>query len=292
MKNKTAIRQSLEVRTLDTRTLGRPVHLLQNFVTPLKEDLAEVFRTSLNRRYRASFELGEVAIHQLGEIPERCRWLNYVSSIGRIGVAMERQVLLCILDYRYGIRETASAGIVAEKEQSSPRETATEERLAAMLGRQFVTSLAERIEWLPAADNASTCQHEFTESIASPPRPGIWAIRAEVSEPTRGIEGALWFTLDESWMQRLFSRIAPARGRTRNQLASAKPFAVRLQMPLVARLLEKEIPLGVLLDTRIGDVIPVNLGSTEVFIDDSRLFTARVAEHKGKLCLTAFEDVE
>ena len=50
--------------------------------------------------------------------------------------------------------------------------------------------------------------------------------------------------------------------------------------------------LGLLLDTRVGDVIPVSLGETEVLVDNERLMTARVAEHKGKLCLTAFEDLE
>jgi len=30
----------------------------------------------------------------------------------------------------------------------------------------------------------------------------------------------------------------------------------------------------------------------DVLLDDARLFTAAVAEHKGKLCLTSFEDAE
>lgn len=292
MKKKPASRTAPAVKALDPRTLGRPVHLLHNFVAPLREDLAEVFRTSLNRRYRASFQLGEVIISQLDAVPERCRWLSYASELGRIGVAMERQVLLCVLDYRYGSHEGAAPEAAAGEEPIAPRETATEERLAAMLGRQFVAALAERIEWLPDTGGGAACLHEFSESAGSPPRPGVWAIRAEVGEPTRGIEGALWFTLDEAWMQRLLSRIAPTREGNKNKLATAQPFGARLQLTLVARLLEKELPLGRLLDTRVGDVIPVSLGNTDVLVDDSRLFTARVAEHKGKLCLTAFEDVE
>lgn len=293
MKNKPAPRAASEARTLDPRTLGRPVHLLHNFVMPLREDLAEVFRTTLNRRYRASFQLGDVSISRLDTVPERCRWLAYSNDVGHITVAMERQVLLCVLNYRYGSREAPQYDTSDDDgAAAAPRETATEERLAAILGRQFVAALAERIDWPPQTAGSGACSHEFTESTGSPPRVGNWAIRAEVSEPTRGVEGALWFSLDEAWMRRLLTRIAPSREGATNKLDTAKPFASRLQLTLVARLLEKELPLGRLPDTRVGDVIPVSFGAADVLVDGSRLFTARVAEHKGKLCLTAFEDVE
>jgi flagellar motor switch protein FliM len=278
-------RAQADAHVLDARTLGRPVHLLHKFVGPLRDDLAEVFRTGLNRRYRASFELGEVNISRLESVPPRCRWLQYADTTGRIGFAIERQVLLCVLDYRYGARD---GGGVA---QAAPvPETATEERLAAMLGRQFVSALAERIEWLPEGASGETCVHEFAETAGAPPQVGTWCVRAEVAEPTRGIEGCLWFTLDEAWMQRLLSRLAPLR--VSSSRTAATPLASRLSLTLVGRLLEKELPLSVLLDARVGDVIPVSLGATDVLVDDARLFTARVAEHKGKLCLTAFEDVE
>jgi flagellar motor switch protein FliM len=280
-----------EHRRLDPRTLGRPVHLLHNFVGPFRDDLAEVFRTTLNRRYRASFELGEVSLDRLSAVPERCRWRCHADRLGRIGFAIERQLLLCILDYRYGASETTSAGESADQ-RADPRETATEERLAAMLGRQFVGALAERIEWLPAVAASQPCQHVFVETPATPPRVGVWAIRATVSEPSRGIEGTLWFTLDEAWMQRLLARLTPPREPAAGRLAGTAPLASQLQLTLTARLLEKEVLLGQLLDMQVGDLIPVRLGLTDVLVDDSRLFTARVAEHQGKLCLTAFANVE
>ncbi|PAT00006.1 MAG: hypothetical protein BSR46_05170 [Candidatus Dactylopiibacterium carminicum] len=265
------------------------MHLLKSFAALFREDLAEVFRGSLNRRYRASFQLGEVSIRQSDSLPGRCRWFAYTNEIGRIGVALERQVLLCVLDYRYGPHETKQEG---EASRAAPRETSTEERLAAMLGRQFVSALAERIEWLPEHGAAPEIPPQFSEAPGQTPRPGAWMIRAEIREPTRGVEGALWFSLDDAWIQRLLSRLAPVRDATRPRTDNGKPFPTRLQLTLVARLLETELPLGRLLDTRVGDVIPVSMGTTDVLIDDSRLFTARVAEHKGKLCLTAFEDVE
>jgi flagellar motor switch protein FliM len=39
-------------------------------------------------------------------------------------------------------------------------------------------------------------------------------------------------------------------------------------------------------------VIPISLRGADVLIGGSRLFSASIAEHRGKLCLTSFEDVE
>ena len=45
---------------LDPATLGRPMHLLGGFTTPFKTALAETFRTGLNRRYGATFQVRSV----------------------------------------------------------------------------------------------------------------------------------------------------------------------------------------------------------------------------------------
>ena len=50
--------------------------------------------------------------------------------------------------------------------------------------------------------------------------------------------------------------------------------------------------LEALFGLKLGDVIPVTVGRADVLLDEARLFTAAVAEHKGKLCLTSFEDAE
>jgi flagellar motor switch protein FliM len=65
-----------------------------------------------------------------------------------------------------------------------------------------------------------------------------------------------------------------------------------LFVKLDGRLVSKETTLGALFELKVGDVIPVSVGRADVLLDESRLFTAAVAEHKGKLCLTSFEDAE
>src|SRR5690606_12782302 len=102
--------QGKSFQTLDARTLGRPVHLLEQFTRQFGEDLAELFRVSLNRRYGAAFEIGTIQVATAGvEPPSGQRWLTYQVGDGQISYAIERRVLLCILGYRYGTLNAPAA---------------------------------------------------------------------------------------------------------------------------------------------------------------------------------------
>lgn len=272
---------------LDPRTLGRPVHLLGKFTALLQEDLAEVLRLRLNRRYRAAFELGAVSIERLDGAPPALRWMSFDTPTGRLCCALERRLALCVLDYRYG---TVSA---PEDLDRSP-ETATEERLAGKLARLFVGALVDRITALapPNAPLPATPARELGEVLGGAPGNGTWLIRAEVEERQRGIRATLWLAPDDGWMELLFRGLSPARARAGARGHAHAQLASALQLELKARLLEIRLPLGALLDALPGDVIPVKLGPTDVLVGDSLLFQATVAEHKGKLCLTSFKDVE
>ena len=113
----------------------------------------------------------------------------------------------------------------------------------------------------------------------------------EQSARQRNVGGHLLLKISAAWMNRLLQALAPNRERQR-QLTATKPFPARLQLTLRARLLEKEVSLATLLDLRLGDVLPISVGDADVLIGDSRLFTASVAEHHGKLCLTSLADVD
>lgn len=300
--NKRSSAQTYQV--LDPRTMGRPVHLLGKFNEQLRDDLAELLHTRLNRRYRSRFEIESICLAPQADQSKPRRWLSYVSATGRIDFALDRPLLLCILDYRYGGRDgdagarSATQAAVAPGSQAVP-ETATEERLAAMLGGQLVGAVATRIEAMqPRTDDAAVpapamTLSELPNNLCSD---DAWILRVNVIEHEQQVSGSLWFRLDEAWMTRLLRNLAPPRDRRGAQriagAATTQPLPARLQLTLVARLLEKQVPLGVLLDLRVGSVIPVSLGATDVLIGDTRLFTGRIVEHKGRLCLTSFEYVE
>lgn len=323
-------RQGPAPEPIDPRELGRPVHLLPRFGQELHDDITDILRTGLNRRYRASFQLGDVRIARTDPAQAGGRWLSFSGGGGRIGFSLDRNLLLIVLHYRYGAAPAAApaattapatrdaeaevddsndaneatlptpdeatapaaeaepvaaaeAGGAAPAPPAPPaitRETATEERLGVALGLQLAKAVAARIDAGP-----SVLQLDPTHAT-----PGLWTIHIAMSEAGCGVEGMLRFSLDGVWMARLLRRLAPQRVASRE--AQTQPLAQRLQLTLVGRLVDRDIPLGELLDLQPGDVIPVSLGRTEAVIDDSCLFHATVAERKGKLCLTSFEDAD
>jgi flagellar motor switch protein FliM len=218
------------------------------------------------------------------------RWLSFSSKVGSIAFSADRNVLLCILAYRYGV-PPGEMQVPAGLNEWNERETATEQRLAAKLGRQLVSAAAAAIDALQP-DVTAAPVGEFTPSPSAPAE-GAWTLHVAIAERAHGLAGTLRFRFDEQWIARLMRRLAPKRERRQGvHRPHAQPLPARLQLALNARLIEKQIDLGTLLDLRVGDIIPVTVASADVLIGDSHLFTASIAEFKGKLCLTRFDDVE
>jgi flagellar motor switch protein FliM len=270
---------------VDPCTLGRPTHLLHRFTARLREDLSEQFESSLNRRYRANFDVREVFMYPMEQAVFPGRWMKYVSSSGRIDCALDRGIVLCALAHRYG---SPGAGIPSSTDIP---ETETEKRLAAVLSLQFVNTLAACVSSLFAGNDSEHAQRqEFGTIAASAPEPGTWMVEVAIDELTHGVSGCVCFTLCDAWMDRLLRSLSRFRDKPNENRAQA-PIS-QLELKLVAQLLEMDLPLGDLVDIRVGDIIPVRLDNADVLIGNSRLFTATVAEHKGKLCLTSFEDAD
>lgn len=272
-------------QVLDPRTLGRPVHLLDAFAAQLREDLTELFHTSLNRRYQADFQVVALSIDAAGKAAPAGRWQGYATANGRLACTLDRILVLSALVYRYGLNGDGATS------EGVP-ETATEERLAAMLGRQLADVVAARSETglQAGADEQAAVPATAPLGAVSAPRSAC-LIKVTVREGTHRIEGHIHLALDDAWLAHLLRQLGSTQ-RRRPGPGHAVPLATRLNFKLVARLLQRELPLGELLDLKIGDVIPVSLRAADVLIDESRLMTATVAEHKGKLCLTSFEDVK
>ncbi|HSI50176.1 MAG TPA: FliM/FliN family flagellar motor C-terminal domain-containing protein [Ideonella sp.] len=280
---------------LDPRSLGRPVHRLASFALQFEDALNSLWAEPLNRRYQAHWRVAGLAFSRDDVPASPGRWLAFRGDAGGWGWRLAREVALGLLAYRYGLPQQAASGTAAA---SAPGPvTASEERLVEQLGQQVLGLLVHCLDrpvgaapLQPAAPVAIECLG------AVQPDQRHWCLRGDLHDARTGATGALEITLDNACMDRLFKTLEPARtervrGRG-NAGNAARPFPHRLGLALTARLLQKELSLGTLLDLKVGDVLPVRLGSTDVLIDDARLFTATVAERQGKLCLTTFEDAE
>lgn len=291
----TTTKQTAQHQVLDPSLLGRPVHLLHLFAAQLRDDLTQAMRLNMNRRYWGGFAVETVEFSRIDQPDLNMRWLSFAAPAGTIAFSLERKILLSVLNFRYG-KSKADASAVDE---STIRVTATEERLAVVLGQQLAGTLAGRIELnLPAIDKAppapgeeGAASDEFKPGPATHPARGSWIICVTIADAASGVSGRFWFALDKNLMASVLRGLLRDRDAGK-KLKSSPPLAQLLQIGLSGRLVSKEVPLGSLFDLQVGDIIPISLHRADVLLEESRLFTAAVTEHKGKLCLTSFEDIE
>jgi len=272
-------------QVLDPCLLGRPVHLLPQFAARLEDDLDTAMQGNA-RRYWAGWHLDSV---EFGRVPQEnnVRWMAVLGALGTVAVAFERGLLLTLLERRYGGR---SAGATPRDPQTE-RVTATEERLGVVLTQQMVDLLYARVAASVAMEVAPRPVPANAVVPSAMPGESNWALRVQVRS-NNDHTGQFWIAPDQELMAAILGTLRPESTRQAATRGPAEPLATRLQVKLDGRLVSKEITLGALFDLQVGDVIPVNVGRADVLLDDARLFTAAVAEHKGKLCLTSFEDAE
>jgi flagellar motor switch protein FliM len=268
---------------LDPCLLGRPVHLLPRFAARLHKDFDAAMQGSA-RRYWAGWRLGAL---EFGRVPDEAglRWMAATGPMGGMALAFERCLLLTLLERRYGGRAGS-----APANPATERVTATEERLTVVLTQQIVDLLQARIAIEAGMDVAPDPVAAQAVMAAPPPLANGWAVRIQVRAGER--TGQFWIAPDQAMMATILDSLRPEQARSQGPRGPSEPLAARLQVQLDGRLVSKEITLGSLFDLKVGDVIPVDVGRADVLLDEARLFTAAVAENKGKLCLTSFEDAD
>jgi flagellar motor switch protein FliM len=274
-------------QVLDPSLLGRPVHLLPAFAAAFGDDLAAMLAAPSRRRYWGGFALSRV---EFARAPEggALRWLNMGGAEGAAGVAFERALLVGLLEARYS---KGQARLLRDPE--GERITATEERLALTLTQQLSEVLALRVR---AAAGAAGIELQGAPAAplawlgtAAPGR-NAWALTITLREPQGEREARCFIAPDARMMGLILQALQPERPQRAQR--QAEPLGASLKVKLEGCLVSHEMTLEALFGLKVGDVIPVSVGRADVLLDEARLFTAAVAEHKGKLCLTSFEDAE
>jgi flagellar motor switch protein FliM len=276
---------TLQHQALDPCLLGRPVHLLPQFAIRLQDDLDAAMQ-GFARRYWGGWRLDSV---EFGRAPQdaNLRWMAATGALGTVSVAFERGLLLTLLERRYGGRGATAT----PRDPGSERVTATEERLVVVLTQQMVDLLYARVAASVAMEVAPAPVPAGAVAGSTMPGKSAWTVCATVRD-ANGASGQFWIAPDQGLMAAILGSLRQDHPRTHAVRGPAEPLSSKLQVKLDGRLVSKEITLGALFDLKVGDVIPVNVGRADVLLDEARLFTAAVAEHKGKLCLTTFEDAE
>lgn len=276
-------------QVLDPSLLGRPVHLLPAFAAAFGDDLAAMLVTPAGRRYWGGFVLGRV---EFARAPEggALRWLNTGGAHGLAAVAFERALLVGLLEARYSKGQPKPL-----RDPQGERVTATEERLALTLTQQLSDVLATRVRLAAGAAGVDLGKSEVkgaagaAQAAATPGR-NAWALAITLREPQGGGEASCFIAPDAQMMGLILQALQPERPA--RAARPSEPLGASLKVKLEGRLVSHEMSLEALFGLKVGDVIPVTVGRADVLLDEARLFTAAVAEHKGKLCLTSFEDAE
>ena len=289
-------KRAADYQVLDPSLLGRPVHLLPKFARRFADALGSVMAGPGGRRYWGAWRLAHLAFERAPE-EDGLRWLAVSGPLGAAAVAFERNLLLGLLEGRYGRKKGPASVPAPARDPALERVTSTEERLAATLTAQLVEQLYARVldglqgAGVDDAPAAGTINALDAPVPAAAPGKAGWVIRIQLT-PAPGEEASqAWIALDQALMAQVLQGLKEERSSVRTQRAS-EPLATGLAVKLEGRLASKEMLLETLFALKVGDVIPVSVGRADVLLDESRLFTANVAEHKGKLCLTSFEDAE
>ncbi len=291
---------------LDTRSLGRPVHLLPRVAVRLRETLHRQLCLPWNRRYHAHYDLREVSLQPLDRAareaevlldPDAGRWLHAMGPSGLVACRIDRALVNGLMARRLGLAN-ASADAPASELSGLPM-TATEERLLQALARQgcqlTLQALAQVATAAPDNDEAGSNDLPPLQIGGLPTNcTDAWEVTLLVRDadarPERDMH--LRVVLDGAYLTPLLRRLAAQHRGPARAAVAVQPLARRLTLKLQARLLEQEMDLGSVLDLAPGALIPIHLADATVLVEGSPLMRAAVAEHHGKLCLTSFEDLE
>ncbi len=162
-----------------------------------------------------------------------------------------------------------------------------------MLGQQLAELVVRRIESVQRERGRAPADVTFAEAGLQAPSDGEWLLLLTLSETRCNVSGNLLLKISAAWMNRLLQALAPkpraleTKTKDGHEAVSGPPAAdfagPHAGKGSVARDTARSTP---------GGRLPISVGDADVLIGDSRLFTASVAEHHGKLCLTSLADVD
>ena len=249
------------IKTLNPVLLGRPVQAFDQ----LAADLAQHVQAQLHGTGHRPIAI-QIAHAHFTPLPG--------VAPQALQIELQRATVLAHMAARYGF----TADGQADAPDTPP--SSTERRIGQALQDAVLRAVA------------ALCVQAGT-ALDSPPSTSAsawqWQARIQVGDSDWQ---PLHITLDADASRTLEHYALQLRRTQRTAPPGAAKPAAPLQVELTARLLEKTVSTADIQALRRGSVLPIALGRTTVLLNGEALLTASVAEHHGKLHLTAFETLE
>ncbi|EIC82592.1 FliM/FliN family flagellar motor switch protein [Serratia sp. M24T3] len=297
ISNNKKIYQSSELLNLiklDVQKLGRPYHKLPKLLKSCFDLIDVNFVCYFLKKYRMNISLEDIQFNA------DCVDKNvevYGNEAGHIGFDLDRFLLLNILNDYYGLNRDDIASVLPnlkssdELTQSNIVPSKTEERLKNKLGIELSQIILNQEKFGKQLESRT----EHSVMI------GKWAYR--ISFILAGGKGAFHLFLDSGNVDRLLNAL-----RHPQEFGTLKSYTVltkanggqgastnmleTLPVKLYGKLSSLTLTLSQLMELKKGRILPISLpDSIPLFVGKQQIFSAMIAEDRGKLFFSEFQDI-
>lgn len=277
--------QVSDIIKLDVDKLGRPYHKVPKIISSGFDFLDTKLSVYFLKKYRVNVALKDIQFtmdcqHKNAEI--------FAVQSGNIGFDIDRSLLLDILHDYYGLSRESN-GATKESGKLSPdlkaTPTKTEERLKNKLGLELTRLVLNQEEFgqpLDIKNDYSMIIHQWTYRLTF---------------ILEGYEkGGFHILLDSANVDRILAVLRNSHEgevRPANKVSSVQleKMINTLPVKLTGKMVSVQMTLAELMEFQEGDIMPVSLSErVPLFIGKEQIFSAVVAEDRGKLFLSEFTD--
>lgn len=267
-----------EVTRIDVNKLGRAYHKIPKIITEKFDSIEARLSIFFLKKYRMNAALRSMTFDT------DCHFKHaqiFENAFGNIGFDINRTFLLNILHTYYGLSKDSNP-LAGNSEQPV---TKTEERLRNKLGHE----LAQLTMVQEILGDALELKNDYSSVINQ----WAWSIQFWLEGYDEYCFSILLDTHHvDILLASLRERNAPNESQPK-QLTAAQIEQRFVSMPLflTGKLASLNLTVAQLLDIKPGDIIPVSLNAPlPVYIGNEQLFSATIAEDRGKIFMTDFND--
>lgn len=281
-----------DIRALDPCRLGQPTQHLDPLTERLRARLDVQLPQHVRHRHAMAWRVAAMSVSANAPAGGNLIVQRFRVADQSIDVALDAGLLRDAFRLRYDADDFVGPPAL----HIAPR-AATYERFVVRFARQMLDALRQAL-----SPQAPAMPPDVVENVDADPRltpPSLWIVasitdRAGPDEHTAGAPlGSVAYRLAAEDARQWLSKLGPDAGERAAQRTTPPCELAAIPVRLSAHWLDVDLTLGVLLDARAGDVLPVRfMPRALVCIDNDPLMSADIVEREAHLCLTHFQTLE